>query len=365
MGAEHQERGGRGDWFARSARKGPHGEPCSAAAAFSVESMEARDRFISVLAEAVSTGYYAEGELYLSIEEISAIAEAQQVPDAEARAGLDLLDERGLLQRQQGGWAYGDGIGLLVQYEQADRRVFWQRNLLRREILRLAAVVYDEGTVELSYREGDEQFVDAPWAQAYAASKSLEYLGLVEVRPFLGHDFDVRITPSGRELQRDGRHLSGELPISAAEDEDAGAAIPADALQQLILSVEDLLAQRGWTGATRELARGDEQYREEHWIDAVREYYAALESGLKHLLDEAEAAYADGAALRDLARLAASEGLVPTNYQALFIFADSIRSPRSHGAGATIAEVEVGKAEALLMGNHVRALLLYLGQRPR
>jgi hypothetical protein len=29
-----------------------------------------------------------------------------------------------------------------------------------------------------------------------------------------------------------------------------------------------------------------------------------------------------------------------------------------------VEELEVGPAEALLMGNHVRALLLYLGQRP-
>ena len=106
-------------------------------------------------------------------------------------------------------------------------------------------------------------------------------------------------------------------------------------------------------------------YRDGHWTDAVRENYAALESGLKHRLDEAEVAYAEGAALRDLAKLTASEGLIPTNYQALFTFVASIRSPRSHGAGATIEEVEIGKAEALLMGNHARALLLYLGQRPR
>ena len=340
-------------------------EPCSAAVAFSVEPLDARDRFISALAEAVSTAYYAEGELYLSIEDISAIAERERVPDAEARAVLDLLDDRGLIQRQEGGWAYGDGIGLLLLHERADRRLFWKRNVLRREILRLAAIAYDEGTGELSYREGEEQFVDTPWSEAYAASKSLEYLGFLEVHPFLGHDFDVRVTPSGRELQRDLPGLGRELPTSAADDEDAGADIAPDALQELILNVEDLLAQRSWTGAARELARGDDRYRENHWIDAVREYYAALESGLKHRLDEAETAYADGAALRDLAKLAASEDLIPRNYQALFGFADSIRSPRSHGAGATVVEVEVGKAEALLMGNHVRALLLYLGQRPR
>jgi len=54
------------------------------------------------------------------------------------------------------------------------------------------------------------------------------------------------------------------------------------------------------------------------------------------------------------------------NYDALFGFTDSIRSPRSHGAAGraeTIGEVEVGQAEALLIGNNARTLLLYLGQR--
>jgi hypothetical protein len=329
--------------------------------------MDARDRFVTALAEAVSTAYYAEGYIFFSIEQINAIAVEHQVPEAEARATLDLLDERGLLRRQEGGRDYADGIGLLLRYEEADRRLFWQRNALRREILRLAAIAYDEGAGDLSYKEGDEQFADAPWAEEFAASQSLEYLGLVEVQPFFGHNFDVEITPSGRELQRDARQLSRDLPVNAAEDEEAGADVAPDALRELILAVEDLLAKRGWTGAARELARGDDQYRDGHWTDAVREYYAALESGLKHRLDEAGVAHADGAALRDLARLAASEDLdlIPTNYQALFGFADTIRSPRSHGAGAKIVEVEVGKPEALLMGNHVRALLLYLGQRPR
>jgi hypothetical protein len=325
--------------------------------------MDARDRFLTALADAVSTAYYAEGDPYLSIERINAIAEEQQVPGAEARATLDLLDERGLLLRQEGGWAYGDGIGLLLRYEQADRRLFWRRNELRREILRLAAVAYDKGG-SLSYQEGREQFVDAPWAETYAASQVLAYLGLVKVQAFMGHNFDVQITPSGRELHRDARELSRELPINAAEDEAAGADVAPDALRDLILDVEQLLAKREWAGAARELARGDDQYRNGHWTDAVREYYAALESGLKHRLDESGATYAEGAALRDLAKLAAARDLIPTNYQALFGFADSIRSPRSHGAGAKVVEVEVGRAEALLMANHVRALLLYLGQRP-
>jgi hypothetical protein len=326
--------------------------------------MDARDRFINALAEAVSQAYYVGGFLFLSIEQISAIAKDQQVPDAEARATLDLLDERGLLQREEGGWAYGDGIGLLLLYEEANRRVLWQRNELRREILRLAAIAYDEGTDFIEYEQGGERFVDAPWAEAYAASQTLEYLGFVEVQAFMGENFHLKITPTGRELQRDARELSRQLPVNAAEDEGAGADAAADALRDVILSVEDLLAKRGWAGAARELSRGDDQYRDGHWTDAVREYYAALESGLKHRLDDGGVEYADGAALKDLARVAALHDLVPTNYQALFGFADSIRSPRSHGAGANVVEVEVGKAEALLMGNHVRALLLYLGQRP-
>jgi hypothetical protein len=265
------------------------------------------------------------------------------------RATLRLLDEQ----------------GLLLRYEEADRRLFWQRNELRREILRLAAITYDEDVGALTYHEGKEQFVDAPCAEAYAASQALEYLLLVNVQPFMGHEFDVRITSSAYELQRDARRRSAELPINAAEDEVAGPDAAPDALRDLILDVEDLLTKRGWAGAARELARGDDHYRDRHWTDAVREYYSAVESGLKHRLDEHDVEYADGAALRDLAKRAASEDLIPTNYQALFGFADSVRSPRSHGAGAKLVEVEVGKAEALLMGNHVRALLLYLGQRPR
>src|ERR1044072_954839 len=82
--------------------------------------MNARERFASALAEAVSTAYYAEGLLYLSLEQINAIADEHQVPEAEARAVLDLMDERMLLQRQEGGWAYSDGIGLLLQHEAAN-----------------------------------------------------------------------------------------------------------------------------------------------------------------------------------------------------------------------------------------------------
>jgi len=326
--------------------------------------MDARDRFISALAELVNAAYYAQGDIYISSQQIRALANEHAVPDGEARAALDLLDDQGLLRRQEGGHAYGDGIGLALRYEEADRRLFWQRNVLRREILRLAARAYEDGTRDLTYHEGTDQFIDTPWSETFAAAQVLEHLGLIEVQPTMGHNFWASITPTGYELQRDARALARELPVSAAEDEAAGADVVPDALSELILSVEDLLTARGWAGAARELGRGDDQYRDGHWTDAVREYYTAIESALKHRLDDAGARYREGAALKQLAGIAADEELIPVNYKAMLGFADSIRSPRSHGAGATPSEVEVGRAEALLMGNHVRALILYLGQRP-
>jgi hypothetical protein len=326
--------------------------------------MDARDRFLIALGEAVSNAYYSQGVLFMSVHEIQAIADEQHVPEAVARATLDLLDEHGLLERQDGGRDYGDGIGLLLRYEEAERRLFRERNVLRREILRLAAAAYDEGTRDLVYQDDGDHFVDVPWAEAYAASLTLEYLGYLKVQAFMGHNFEIEITPTGRELQRDATELARGLPVNAADDEHATADVAPDALRELILDVEDVMEQRGWSGTSRELARGDDQYGEGHWTDAVREYYSALESALKHRLDEAGEAYSDKAALRALAKIAADKDIIAPNYQALFGFADSIRSPRSHGAGANVVEVEVGKAEALLMGNHVRALILYLGQRP-
>jgi hypothetical protein len=326
--------------------------------------MDARDRFIAGLAELVNSAYYAKGDIYISTQQLSALADEQAVPEAEARAVLDLLDDQGLLRRQEGGHSYGDGLGLALKYEEADRRLFWRRNVLRREILRFAAEADEDGTGDLTYHEGKDEFIDTPWAETFAAAQILEYLGLLEVTPTMGHNFWASITPTGYELQRQPGDLARELPVSAAEDDAAVANVVPDALSELVLSVEDLLTKRSWAGAARELQRGDDQYRQEHWIDAVREYYAALESALQYRLDEARANYGDGSALKQLATRAAENDLIPANYQAMFGFADSIRSPRSHGAGAKPSEVEVGRAEALLMGNHARALILYLGQRP-
>lgn len=120
-----------------------------------------------------------------------------------------------------------------------------------------------------------------------------------------------------------------------------------------------------WSAALDELRAGDAQYADGNWLNAVREYYSALESGLKYALHTDGESYGETQALEKLAKRAAEAVLLPTNYQALFSFTSSIRSPVSHGAGphGSATRVQVGAAEALLMRHHVRALLLYLGTR--
>lgn len=137
-----------------------------------------------------------------------------------------------------------------------------------------------------------------------------------------------------------------------------------DVLDELIVTCEQVLRTRGWESALVELGAGDTRHSDGLWKEAVREYYSAIESGVRYRTDEAGEVVAAGAALKKIAARATELGLIPANYAALFTFIDSIRSPRSHGAGPTPVEVEVGPAESLLMANHARALLVYLAQRP-
>jgi hypothetical protein len=124
-----------------------------------------------------------------------------------------------------------------------------------------------------------------------------------------------------------------------------------------------MLRDRAWTTVSDELAEAEEQFRSRHWADAVARYYAAVESGLKHRLDEASMAYSSTAALRALSKTASQGSIFPANYQPLFDFLSAIRSPRLHGQGRDVVQIEIGPAEALLAGNHARSLLLYLLQR--
>lgn len=325
--------------------------------------MRTFDRFVSALAKHVDEALHREGLVYIDARAIEGIAEAENVPAGDMRAALEELDAQGLLIRDEGGWSYKDGVGLALRYEEADRPVFYSRNELRRAVLRLVGEAYSTDTEWWEYKE--DSALHEPWAEVHAAAKILEGMGLLELRLFLGHAFDARLTPDGYRTLNSDAELAERLPLNAAEDPEATTApvIP-DAMATLITSVEQLVRERNWTGVERELRAGDEQYDKREWKNAVGEYYSALESGLKHRLDEEGIAYSETAALRTLAKTASQSELFPPNYQELFSFINSIRSPRSHGTGARPQPVEIGEPEALLMGNHVRALLLYLGHRP-
>jgi hypothetical protein len=180
----------------------------------------------------------------------------------------------------------------------------------------------------------------------------------------MGKHFYLSLTTDGYDLARDEAARRRNLPTTATEDEEATAPVVPDVLVELIHSCDQLLESRWWMSALEELRRGDAQYAERHRVDAVSEYFAAVESGFRYRLAEEGAEISSGAALRDLAKRAAEVGVIPVNYQGLFGFLDSVRSPRKHGRGGRPEEVDIGPAEALLMGNHARALLVYLGHRP-
>jgi len=257
---------------------------------------------------------------------------------------------------------------LLLQYEESDRQAAYRMNEIRRWMLEEVGRVDTEsdrgGSITVKHEEGDPYTA----TEQYVAAQTLAYLGFLEMAddqlPAL---FSVKLGTQGYEALRDEALLRSKLPISVTEDEEGQIIVAPDAFREVITSCEQALQTLGWKQALTELARGDQQFKDKDWVNAVREYYAAAESGLKYALGvEADVEDEGSRALKRLAGQASRDGLIPANYAALFGFADSIRSPRSHGGGPradAVGEVEVGQAEALLMGNHTRALLLYLAQR--
>lgn len=126
--------------------------------------------------------------------------------------------------------------------------------------------------------------------------------------------------------------------------------------------LDDALRERQWVSVIEDLDTAEREFRAHHWADSISHSYPAVESGLKFRISEAGDSSGDASALRKLVSQASTRGLIPANYQALFGFLDSVRSPRSHGRGPRPAIVEVGPAEALLMLNVARSLLTYLLQ---
>jgi hypothetical protein len=264
-----------------------------------------------------------------------------------------LVTEGRLFEKQHG---FFDGTRLAFEYAEQHARDEWRRtNDVCRQILRAAIPGHESSS---------SVWDDFTFDELAAATLLLESKWQVEVVRTGGGNHSIRLRPDGYDLARDETELRRVFPTSATDDEEAHAIVVPDVLGRLVTSCEQLLRDRGWTDALDELARGDAAYSESNWTEAVREHYSAVESGLRYRITEIDETVADGAALKKLAARAGELGLIPPNYAALFTFIDSIRSPRSHGAGGQVIKVEIGPAEALLMSNHTRALLVYLGHRP-
>jgi hypothetical protein len=257
---------------------------------------------------------------------------------------------------------------LYQEYERFDRPAAYRQNQIRRWILEqvgeLDAKAKAGGLIQFRPDENDPY----PPAEQYIAARVLAYENCLEM-PDEGKPawFTVKFGTQGYEALHDEQLMRRLFPVSVTDDEEAQIPVAPDVLQSVITSCEQLLETLGWRQAQVELTRGDKEYRDKDWVNATREYYAAVESGLKYALGlEQEAEEDDRRALNKLAGEAGRAGLIPANYAQLFGYLDSIRSPRSHGGGRraeNVGEIPVGQAEALLLANHARSLLVYLGQR--
>lgn len=293
---------------------------------------------------------------------IEALGEELGVPSHLISHAVVQLENYGLLDQRSHG--FFEASRLAYWYEENYDRAAWRSsNVLRRQILEAAASAEARGEL-LQSNEGDDRITGMRFPELATAARWLHNQGFVSMKDGNGGWFWLQITAEGFDLVRDERAVARVLPRTATEDEEAHASVVPDVLSELIRDCDSMLERRSWTSALQDLRRGDAQHADGHWTDAVSEYYSAVESGLKHRLEEENHAYSSGAGLRDLAKLAVLSGLIPANYQQLFGFLDSVRSPRRHGRGKDATEVEVGPAETLLMANHARSLLVYLGHRP-
>jgi hypothetical protein len=328
--------------------------------------MEPEERLRVALAQKLWAELHETGDVLFFDDTINALGAElggpQHLIDHVTR---QLVNEGSLYEKDHG---FFDGIELARAYGERHARDEWRAgNAVGHRILKAAVAGY-EGTGawnSVSFtREKCEPPMDASFEELAAAAKVLEALGYIELEQASGGAHYVALSQAGYDLVRDEQELRRVFPTTSTEDEDAHLVIVPDVLSELITTCERLLRERGWDSALEELERGDKRHSEGNWPDAVGEYYSAVESALRYRIHDAGETAGDGLALAELAKRAAELRLIPPNYQALFTFLNSIRSPRKHGRGPRPVEVEVGPAESLLMGNHARALLVYLGHRP-
>jgi hypothetical protein len=308
--------------------------------------VDGADRLRQVVAAAGYAKGLETGYPHLFDTEIHDLATKVGAADHEARQVIRELCERFHLVENTPGYYQATPL-LLLYHESFDRAAAYQQNEIRRYLLRemgeLDKTADSTGASSIQFRWDENE----PYGmnEMFIAAQVLNGLELVSMSdPGLPAIFSASLTSRGYDALRDEQLLSELLPVTPTEDEAAHAPVAANALRPLIASCEQLLDERGWKQALVELRRGDKEYHERDWVNAVREYYAALESGFKYALGE-ELTHDDGRALKRLARRGAQTGLIPPTYQALFGYIDSIRSPRSHGGGpkAELAgEIEIG-----------------------
>jgi hypothetical protein len=324
--------------------------------------LNAEERIISTVAKVAHYEVTTTGVAGFFDESFDEFASQAGGDERDGRHARQRLLDAALLYEHQPRF-YRATPGLVLFYETMDRSEAYRQNAVRRHLLEEMREVDREGDWAQFQHSDDDTY---PAAQMHAAAQVLGHLGLVELNGELPAIFNVKLTSRGRDALADARVMSEVLPMTPTEDVEAHTPVAPDVLREVIRSCEEMLERRSWQGALEELQKADTEYTDGDWVNAVRDYYAALESGFKYALhEEVGKNYSD--ALGKLAGRAVAAGLIPEGYKSLFAFADAIRSPRSHGRGPKEAEklVEIGQAEALLIGNLVRSLLIYLGNRPQ
>lgn len=327
-----------------------------------MNAVNAQERIINTAAKAAHIEVTATGTAGFFDESFDEFAREAGGDERDGRHARQRLVDVGLLYEHQPNF-FRATPGLVLLYETLDRPEAYRQNAVRRQLLEEMREIDREGDWAQFRHSDDDPY---PAAQMYAAAQVLEHLGLVELNGELPAMFNVKLTSDGRDALADERLTRRVLPVTKTEDDEAHTPVAPDALREVIRSCEEMLERQGWQAALDELRKADNEYTDGDWVNAVRDYYAALESGFKYALHE-EVGKEYSEALGKLVGRAAAAGLIPGAYKSLFAFADAIRSPRSHGRGPKEAEnvVEIGQAEALLIGNLVRSLLLYLGNRPQ
>jgi hypothetical protein len=323
--------------------------------------MDSQDRFRIALAAVAHAKFFENGVGMIQRGDTESARAEAQATERDAAIVLRELVEQFFLEDKHHGMYFATPYFALWYETEVNRGEFHGRNALRRKMLVALRDADEGGYAGFDFSVAEEGWTEHSRGELSAAGKTLDALNVAEIQVETSGYGSMKITGEGLRIATDPRELSRLLPLNGADDAEIGAEIVNDAMRPLILDCEQLLRERGWTEALNELEEGDTAFSDERWRDAVREYYRSVESGLKYRLSEAALGYGDSTALRPVAALAVQNDLIPRNYQELFGFLNSIRSPRSHGAGPTPPEVPVGRNEALLMGNHARALLLYLG----